>query len=84
MIPKLIAKRNDNNVQLRQKLPVSLVKHRKLRHKIVAKKLKLNQLKQKLENLNHQLDTGIITNNSSNNVIVRCLSLVQKPRPHVI
>ena len=60
VIPKLIAKRNDNNVQLRQKLPVSLVKHRKLRHKIVAKKLKLNQLKQKLENLNHQLDTGLL------------------------
>ena len=38
LIPKLVTQRNDHNVQLRQKLPVSLVKHRKLRRKIVAKK----------------------------------------------
>ena len=60
VIPKLIAKRNDNNLKLRQKLPVSLGRHRNLRRKIVAKQSKLNRLKQKLENLNHQLETGLL------------------------
>ena len=60
VIPKLVEKRNNNNVKLQQKLLVSLVRHRNLRRKIVAKKSKLNRLKQKLENLNHQLDTGLL------------------------
>ena len=60
VIPKLVAKRNNNNVKLRQKSPVSLVRHRNLRRKIVAKKSKLNRLKQRLENLNHQLETGLL------------------------
>ena len=59
VIPKLVEKRNDHNDKLRQKLSVSLVKHRNLRRKIVAKKLKLNQLKQKLKNLNYQIETGL-------------------------
>ena len=59
VIPKLVEKRNNNNVKLRRKSPVSLVRHRNLRRKIVAKKAKLNRLKQKLDNLNHQLDTGL-------------------------
>ena len=60
VIPKLVEKRNDNNVKLRQKSPVSLVRHRNLRRQIVAKKSKLNRLKQKLENLNYQLETGLL------------------------
>ena len=60
LIPKLVTKRNQNNVKLRQKLPVSLVKHRNLRHEIVAKKSKLNRLKQKLEHLNYQIETGLL------------------------
>ena len=60
VIPKLVEKRNMNNTKLRQKLSVSLVQHRKLRCKIVTKKSKLNRLKQKLENLNHQLNTGLL------------------------
>ena len=60
VIPKLITKRNNNNAKLRKKLPVLLVRHRNLRRKIVAKKSKLNRLKQNLENLNHQLETGLL------------------------
>ena len=60
VIPKLVEKRNMNNTKLRQKLSVSLVQHRKLRCKIVTKKSKLNRLKQKLENLNHQLNTSLL------------------------
>ena len=59
IIPKLVEKRNDHNEKLRQKLSVSLVKHQNLRRKIVAKKSKLNNLKQKLENLNYQTETGL-------------------------
>ena len=59
VIPKLVEKRNDHNDKLQQKLSVSLVKHRNLRRKIVAKKLKLNRLKQRLENLNYQIETGL-------------------------
>jgi len=60
VIPKLVVKRNTNNIRLRQKFNVSLSQHRNLRRKIVAKKSKLNQLKQELENLNHQLETGLL------------------------
>ena len=60
VIPKLVKKRNDNNLKLRQKSPVSLVQHRNLRRQIVAKKSKLNRLKQKLENLNYQIETGLL------------------------
>ena len=59
VIPKLVEKCHDNNRKLRQKSPVLLLKHRNLRRKIVAKKSKLNHLKQKLENLNYQLETGL-------------------------
>ena len=60
LIPKLVEKRDNNNVKLRQKSLVSLVRHRNLRRKIVAKKSKLNRLKQKLENLNYQIETGLL------------------------
>ena len=58
IIPKLVEKRNDNSTMLKTGLPVSLVKQRNLRRKIVAKKNKLNKLKQKLDNLTYQLDSG--------------------------
>ena len=60
VIPKLVEKRANNNLKLRQKLSISLVQHRKLRRKIVAEQSKLNRLKQNLENLNHQLETGLL------------------------
>ena len=56
-IPKLVEKRNNNSAMLRDGLPISLVKQRNLRLKIVAKKNKLNRLKQKLVNLNYQLES---------------------------
>lgn len=58
VIPKLVMKRNDNSAMLRAKLNISLIKQRNLRRKIVAKKAKLNRLKQQLSNLIWQLETG--------------------------
>lgn len=58
VIPKLEQKRDDNSTMLRLGLPVSLVSQRNLRRKIVAKKQKLNCLKQKLANLTYQIETS--------------------------
>lgn len=58
IIPKLVEQRNRNSSILRKGLSISLIKQRNLRLKIVAKKAKLNKLKQKLNNLSHQLETG--------------------------
>ena len=58
VIPKLIKKRDDNSKLLQNGISISLTKQRNLRLKIVAKKSKLNRLKQKLSNLNHQLESG--------------------------
>lgn len=55
VIPKLVKLRNQNSIRLRSGEWVSVVKQRNLRLKIVAKKAKLNRLKQKLRNLNYQL-----------------------------
>lgn len=60
VIPELVRKRNDNSEKLRNKLPVSLIRQRNLRRKIVAKKSKLNRLKQRLDNLTWQLESGNI------------------------
>lgn len=60
VIPKLVKERDDNSTLLRAKQSVSLVKQRNLRHKIVAKKAKLNKLKQRLANLTWQIETGNI------------------------
>lgn len=60
IIPKLVEQRNYNSAMLRAGVFVSLVKQRNLRLKIVAKKAKLNQLKQKLNNLSHQLESGML------------------------
>lgn len=58
IIPKLVEQRNYNSNMLKVGGFVSLIKQRNLRLKIVAKKAKLNRLKQKLNNLNYQLDSG--------------------------
>lgn len=58
VIPKLVKKRNDNSNLLQAGMSISLTKQRNLRLKIVAKKNKLNRLKQKLVNLNYQLESG--------------------------
>lgn len=58
VIPKLEQKRDDNSTMLRLGHSVSLVSQRNLRRKIVAKKQKLNRLKQKLANLTYQIETS--------------------------
>ena len=58
VIPKLIKKRDDNSKLLQNGISISLTKQRNLRLKVVAKKNKLNRLKQKLNNLNYQLESG--------------------------
>lgn len=58
VLPKLVLKLNDYIVQLNNKQNVSLVRLRNLRHKIVSKKNKLNQLKQKLDNVTYQIESG--------------------------
>lgn len=57
VIPRLVMKRNDNSAMLRANLKVSFIKQRNLRRKIVAKKAKLNKLKQQLSSLIWQLET---------------------------
>ena len=58
VIPKLVEIRDCNSAKLRIGRTVSLVKQRNLRRKIIAKKAKLNKLKQTLDNLTYQLDSG--------------------------
>ena len=58
VIPKLVERRNKNSEKLVSGVSVSLDRQRNLRLKIVAKKNKLNRLKQRLINLEYQLDTG--------------------------
>ena len=58
VIPKLEQKRDDNSTMLKLGLPVSLVSQRNLRRKLVAKKQKLNRLKQKLGTLIYQIETS--------------------------
>ena len=58
IIPKLVTEKNVNFTKLQEGLSISLTKQRNLRKKIVAKKSKLNRLKQKLANLEYQLTSG--------------------------
>lgn len=58
VIPKLVKKRDSNSKLFQAGMSISLTKQRNLRLKIVAKKAKLNRLKQKLNNLNYQLESG--------------------------
>lgn len=58
LIPKLVEKRNNGSKSLQSGIPISLTKQRNLRLKIVAKKAKLNRLKQRLNNLNYEIESG--------------------------
>ena len=58
VIPELVELRDNNSAKLRLGRTISLIKQRNLRRKIIAKKAKLNQMKQKLDNLDYQLETG--------------------------
>lgn len=60
MIDKLEMKVADNKTLLRlNDKTVSLVTHRNLKRKLVSKKNQLNHKKQKLENLNYQIEHGV-------------------------
>lgn len=58
VLPKLISKRDDCIAQLKANPKGSPVRLRNIRHKIVAKKNKLNRLKQKLDNVIYQIESG--------------------------
>ena len=58
VLPKLIQKRDDCIVQLKANPKGSVVRLRNIRYKIVAKKNKLNRLKQKLNNVTYQIESG--------------------------
>ena len=58
LIPKLVKKRNNNSKLLQSGSHALLTRQRNLRLKIVAKKNKLNRLKQKLSNLSYQLESS--------------------------
>jgi len=58
VIPKLVEKRNQNSTKLQDGVFVSLIQQRNLRLRVVAKKSKLNRLKQKLNVLEYQLKSG--------------------------
>ena len=57
VIPKLEEKLTNNVLKLNSGKSVDLVKHKNLRRSIVAKKCKLNRLKQKKSNIEYQLET---------------------------
>ena len=57
-IIQLETQKVDNCAMLRAGLFINLVKHRNLKRKLVAKKFKLNTLKQRLSNLEYQIETG--------------------------
>ena len=58
VLPKLVLKRDDCIAQLKANPKSSPVRLRNIRRKIVAKKNKLNKLKQKLENVTYQIESG--------------------------
>ena len=57
-IAELEKRKEDNCAMLRADLVVNLVKHQNLKRKLVAKKNKLNTMKQKLANLTYQIESG--------------------------
>ena len=57
-IEELEVRKADNCTMIRAGLEVNLVKHRNLKRKLVAKKNKLNKMKQKLANLTYQIEAG--------------------------
>lgn len=58
VLPKLIQKRDDYITQLKANPKNSPIQLRNIRRKIVAKKNKLNRLKQKLDNVTYQIESG--------------------------
>lgn len=58
VLPKLIQKRDDCIAQLKANPKGSVVRLRNIRYKIVSKKNKLNKLKQKLNNVTYQIESG--------------------------
>ena len=58
VLPKLIQKRDDCIVQLKANPKSPPVRLRNIRRKIVTKKNKLNRLKQKLDNITYQIESG--------------------------
>ena len=58
VIPKLVEKRKQNSTKLQDGAYMLLVQQRNLRLRVVAKKSKLNRLKQKLKTLEYQLKSG--------------------------
>ena len=58
VIPKLVDKRKQNSIKLQEGVSVSLVQQRNLRLRVVAKRAKLNRLKQRLNVLEYQLKSG--------------------------
>lgn len=57
VIPKLKEKLTNNILKIKSGKYVDLIKHRNLRRSIVAKKSKLNRLKQRKSNIEYQLET---------------------------
>lgn len=57
-IHELQVKKADNCALLRAGISINIIKHRNLRRKLVAKQSKLNRMKQRLANLQYQIDTG--------------------------
>ena len=57
-IVQLEVQKADNCTMLRAGLSINLIKHRNLKRKLVAKKFKLNTFKQRLHNLDYQIETG--------------------------
>ena len=58
VIPKLVKQRNKNSTKFQEGASVSLVQQRNLRLRVVAKRSRLNRLKQKLKALEYQLKSG--------------------------
>lgn len=57
VIPELEENLANNILKINSRKSVDLVKHKNLRHSIVAKKRKLNKLKQRKSNIEYQLET---------------------------
>ena len=58
LIERLQQQKITNTQKLQQKQAVSLIRHRNLKRKLVAKKAKLNRLTQKYQNLLYQIDNN--------------------------
>lgn len=59
LIEKLQQQKITNIKKLQQKIPINIIKHRNLKHKLVVKKSQLNRLTQKYQNLLYQIDNNL-------------------------